>query len=64
MGAAGKASDVAVETLDALGSSSTVRPGILSKLLGYSLSTLPRFGRVLVMTRIMAGMTKPSGKAS
>jgi short-subunit dehydrogenase len=63
-GAVGKASEVAVETLDALGKSGTVRPGLLSKLLGYSLSTLPRFGRVLVMTQIMAGMTKPSGKAS
>jgi uncharacterized protein len=62
-GAAGKAADVAIETLDALGKSGTVRPGFLSKLLGYSLSMLPRFGRVLVMTQIMAGMTKTSAKA-
>jgi uncharacterized protein len=64
MGAADKASNVAVQTLDALGKSGTVRPGFLSKLLGYSLSMLPRYGRVLLMTQIMAGMTKPSGKAS
>ncbi len=43
-GATGKASDVAVETLDVLGRVGTVRPGLLSKLLGYSLATLPRFG--------------------
>jgi uncharacterized protein len=64
MGAAAKPADVAVQTLDALGKSGTVRPGFLSKLLGYSLSMLPRFGRILVMTQIMAGMTRQSGKAS
>lgn len=51
---------VAVETLDALGRTATVRPGGRSKVLGYSLSTLPRWLRVRVLARIMAGMT-PAG---
>jgi hypothetical protein len=61
-GATGRASDVAIETLAALGRAGTVRPGLLSKLLGYSLATLPRAGRVRVMGQIMAGMTRPAGK--
>lgn len=35
----------------------TVRPGWFSKLLGWSLSTLPRAGRILVLTKVMQGMT-------
>lgn len=45
-------------TLDALGSAGTVRPGWLSKLLGYSLAILPRAARTLIMTAVMHGMTK------
>ncbi|MEM7050680.1 MAG: SDR family NAD(P)-dependent oxidoreductase [Acidobacteriota bacterium] len=41
----------------------TVRPGWLSKLLGGSLATLPRAGRVLMMERIMAGMSQPRGES-
>jgi len=48
---------VARETLDALGRRGTVRPGGLSKLLGWSLATLPRALRVQVLARVMAGMT-------
>lgn len=48
---------VARATLQALGRQTTVRPGWLSKLLGWSLATLPRSGRVLIMTGIMKGMT-------
>jgi short-subunit dehydrogenase len=47
---------VAEETLGALGGPVTVRPGWLAKLLGWSLATLPRSGRVWLMTRILAGM--------
>ncbi len=48
---------VARETLRALSGSGTVRPGFLSKLLGWSLALLPRWGRVRLMTRIMGKMT-------
>jgi len=49
---------VARVTLDALGRRGTVRPGWLSKLLGWSLATLPRWGRVRVMALVMGGMTR------
>lgn len=49
---------VAKAALHCLGKQTTVRPGFLSKLLGYSLNLLPRWGRILVMTQIMKGMTK------
>lgn len=64
MGAALTPKDVAQETLDALGRWTTVRPGFLSKLLGWSLRTAPRFLRTIIMSRIMAGMTKrlPAGR--
>jgi short-subunit dehydrogenase len=48
---------VARVTMRALGRLTTVRPGWLSKLLGWSLATLPRAGRVRVMTQVMKGMT-------
>ncbi|MGE0314147.1 MAG: SDR family NAD(P)-dependent oxidoreductase [Lautropia sp.] len=48
---------VARETLSALGRRATVRPGGLAKLLGWSLATAPRALRVLIMGRIMGGMT-------
>lgn len=59
MGLAQTPKAVAQTTLDALGASGTVRPGFLSKLLGYSLATLPRWGRVRVMGRVMKGMVGP-----
>jgi short-subunit dehydrogenase len=49
---------VAQATLNALGHAGTVRPGWLSKLLEGSLMFLPRWGRVLMLERIMGGMTK------
>lgn len=49
---------VARQTLAALGRSRTVRPGWLSKLLGWSLATLPRPLRVQLLARIMRGMTE------
>ncbi len=48
---------VARVTLGALGRKTTVRPGWLSKLLGWSLATLPRWGQVMVITPVMKGMT-------
>jgi short-subunit dehydrogenase len=53
--------------LRALGRSGTVRPGALSKLLGYSLAMLPRPLRVRLMQRIMGGMIaagRPAGVQS
>lgn len=51
---------IARKTLAALGRRGTVRPGWLAKLLGWSLATAPRALRVLIMGRIMGGMTKAS----
>ena len=48
---------VARQTLAALGRRGTIRPGWLSKLLGWSLATAPRAMRVVIMGRIMGGMT-------
>lgn len=48
---------VARQTLGQLGYHTTVRPGFLSKFLGWSLGLLPRWGRVRVMHLIMRGMT-------
>lgn len=47
---------VARQTLAALGRQGTVRPGALSKLLGWSLGAAPRALRVFIMGRIMRGM--------
>lgn len=58
MGQALTAKDVAQATLDALGKSTTVRPGGLSILLEGLLTPLPRWARTLILTQIMAGMTK------
>ena len=58
MGAALKADEVAVSILHALGRKTTVLPGFLSKLLVYSLRTLPRWGKVKVMGIVMGGMTQ------
>lgn len=55
---------VAIETLDALGKRGFVRPGGLSKVLGWSLATMPRWARVQVMSRIMASMTAPRRDAA
>jgi short-subunit dehydrogenase len=62
MGQALAPRDVALETLEALGRRMTVRPGGLSKVLGYSLSTLPRRGRIWMMQKIMKGMTRHQGE--
>lgn len=48
---------VATQTLAALGRRVTIRPGGLSKLLGWSLAPLPRALRVTIMGRVMAAMT-------
>ena len=50
--------EVAGSTLAALGRQGTVRPGLLAKLLEWSLAFLPRWGRVRMMAIVMGGMTK------
>ncbi|NJR66442.1 MAG: SDR family oxidoreductase [Leptolyngbyaceae cyanobacterium CRU_2_3] len=50
--------DVAKTTLDSLGGKFTVLPGMLSKLILYSLAPLPRPMRARIVGMVMAGMTK------
>ncbi|MBX9870704.1 MAG: SDR family NAD(P)-dependent oxidoreductase [Burkholderiaceae bacterium] len=50
---------VAERTLALLGRRHMVRPGTLSRLLGWSLATAPRGLRVAIMGRIMRGMAAP-----
>ncbi|MCY7378908.1 MAG: SDR family oxidoreductase [Gemmatimonadaceae bacterium] len=57
MGMTQTPADVAQASLAALGRRGTVRPGWLAKGLGASLMFLPRWGRVRVMGKVMAGMT-------
>jgi uncharacterized protein len=49
---------VGVPILKALGRRSTVLPGRLTKLLVFSLRTVPRWGKVRIMALVMGGMTK------
>lgn len=44
--------------LKALGNQTTIRPGFLSKFLGYSLIILPRSIRSFILKQIMSGMIK------
>ena len=60
MGQAANPNQVARATLAALGRQITVRPGFLAKLLGWSLLTLNRWGRIRVLKLIMQGMVSPS----
>lgn len=49
---------LAAEMVQALGRKTTVKPGWRSKFLLFSLSLLPRWARIRVMSRIMGGMTR------
>ena len=55
---------VARGTMKALGRGMTIRPGALSKFLGWSLSTLPRGARVHVMKQVMGEMTRHQARAT
>jgi short-subunit dehydrogenase len=57
MGKAMDPADLAQPILNSLGRRTTVLPGFLSKLLTYSLTTLPRWARSRVMGMVMKGMT-------
>ena len=52
--------EVVGPTLAALGRRTTVRPGLLSKLLEWSLALLPRWGRVRAIEQVMRQMTPES----
>lgn len=58
MGQAGTPDDVARAVIAGLGQSGTIRPGLLSKFLGYSPAFLPRPIRIHIMSKIMAGMAQ------
>jgi len=53
-----KPSEIGVPILKALGKKTTVLPGLLSKILVYSLQTVPRPTKVKIMQKVMGGMTK------
>jgi uncharacterized protein len=55
---------VARVTLQALGRRTTVRPGWLSKLLGWSLALLPRWAQVRIIGAVMKGMTGQQAKGA
>lgn len=61
MGNAETPETIATGVVRALGRSGTIRPGRLSKLLGWSLATTPRFLRVKIMTGIITGMAAGAG---
>jgi hypothetical protein len=58
MGMALRPAEVAQATLNALGRKTTAVPGLLSKVLTWSLLPLPRSARVRIMGAVMRGMTK------
>ena len=55
-------SQVGVPILKALGRKTTVLPGFLTKLLVYSLRTVPRWCKVKIMAKVMGGMTEHQRK--
>ena len=56
MGQAGTPEAVAKGIVASIGKSGTIRPGLLSKILGYNLALTPRFLRTRIMSGIMSGM--------
>lgn len=58
MGMSQPASVVAAATLNALGRRGTIRPGLLAKALEASFTGMPRWGRTLILSKIMAGMAR------
>ena len=56
MGRALSPAEVARATVHALGRRTTVLPGLLSKVLGWSMAPLPRVRRVGIMGHVMRGM--------
>jgi hypothetical protein len=61
MNGAASPTQIGIPILKALGRQNVVLPGFLSKFLTYSLSTVPRWGKVRIMKLVMGGMTKHQG---
>ena len=55
-------SQIGVPILKALGRKTTVLPGLLTKILVYSLRTVPRWVKVKIMAKVMGGMTEHQRK--
>lgn len=53
---AGTPEPVAKAIVKRLGTSGTIRPGLLSKVLGYNMAMTPRPLRIRIMSRILSGM--------
>ena len=62
MGKAMKPSELSVPILKALGKQTNVIPGTLSKILVYSLRTVPRWAKVRIMQKVMDGFTQHQRK--
>jgi len=58
MGNALKPSELGVPILQALGRQTNVIPGLLSKILVYSLQTVPRWAKIRIMQKVMGGFTQ------
>jgi hypothetical protein len=58
MAMADRPEGVARAVIAALGRGMTVTPGMIGKLLTWSLMTAPRAWRTRIMSKIMAGMTR------
>jgi short-subunit dehydrogenase len=58
MGVALKPSAIGAPILRALGRKTNVVPGLLSKVLVYSLRTVPRWAKIRIMQKVMAGFTR------
>jgi short-subunit dehydrogenase len=52
-----KPADIGIPILKALGRKTTVLPGFLTKFLVYSLRTVPRWGKIKIMKKVMGAMT-------
>lgn len=50
--------DIATPILKAIGKKTTLLPGFLTKFLVYNLRMLPRWGKVRIMEKVMAGFTQ------
>lgn len=57
-------STIARETIDKLGRKGIVRPGRLGKFLEASFTGMPRWVRVLIMTKVMSGMARGAPKGA
>ncbi len=54
-----KSKDIAIEILQSVGRKSQLFPGFLSKLLIFGLRSVPRWGKIRIMNKVMSGMAEP-----